>query len=148
MENDSRKMKIKLDEGAFKPERAHEEDAGYDIKTPVDFVLREMTPNACGMAVIDTGVHVEIPRGYVGILKSKSGLNVNHNITGTGVIDCGYTGAIKVKLYNHGCQPHKFKRGDKIIQLVIYPIITPELEEVDELGESERGAQGFGSTGR
>lgn len=148
MENDSRKMKIKLDEGAYMPYRAHKEDAGYDIMTPIDFVLRESTQNSCGMAVIDTGVHVEIPHGCVGILKSKSGLNVNHNITGTGVIDEGYSGSIKVKLYNHGCQPYRFKKGDKIIQLVIYPILTPELEEVDELSESERGAQGFGSTGR
>ena len=141
-------MKIKLDDGAFMIDRAHEDDAGYDIRTPKDFVLQGMVSNSCGMEVIDTGVHVEIPKGYVGILKSKSGLNVNHNITGTGTIDCGYVGSIKVKLYNHGHKPHKFKRGDKIIQLVIYPIITPELELVDDLGDTERGANGFGSSGR
>lgn len=141
-------VKIKLDDGAFMPYRAHEEDAGYDIMTPKDVLLHGMVSNSCGMVTIDTGVHVEIPQGYVGILKSKSGLNVNHNITGTGVIDAGYTGSIKVKLYNHGCQAHKFKRGDKIIQLVIYPIYTPNLEIVDELEETERGNNGFGSSGR
>lgn len=141
-------MRIKLDEGAFMPERAHKDDAGYDIFTPKDFVLHGMVSNSAGMSVVDTGVHVEIPQGYVGILKSKSGLNVNCNITGTGVIDSGYTGSIKVKLYNHGVEDHRFKKGDKIIQLVIYPIYTPDLEIVDELEETERGSAGFGSTGR
>lgn len=140
-------MRVKLDEGAIMPTRAHEEDAGYDIYSPEDFVLHGMISNSAGMAVIDTGVHVEIPRGYVGILKSKSGLNVKSNIIGTGVIDAGYTGSIKVKLYNLGVQPHSFHKGDKLIQLVIYPILTPELEEVDELEETERGSNGFGSTG-
>ena len=141
-------MRIKLDEGAFMPERAHKDDAGYDIFTPKDFVLHGMVSNSAGMSVVDTGVHVEIPQGYVGILKSKSGLNVNCNITGTGVIDSGYTGSIKVKLYNHGVEDHRFKKGDKIIQLVIYPIYTPDLEIVDELEDTERGDKGFGSTGR
>lgn len=141
-------MRIKLDEGAYMPTRAHEEDAGYDIYSPEDFVLHGMIANSAGMAVIDTGVHVEIPHGYVGILKSKSGLNVKSNIIGTGVIDCGFNGSIKVKLYNLGTQPHYFKKGDKLIQLVIYPIITPELEEVEELEETERGSNGFGSSGR
>lgn len=141
-------MKIKLDDGAFMIDRAHEDDAGYDIRTPKDFVLQGMVSNLCGMAVIDTGVHVLIEPGYVGILKSKSGLNVNCDIIGTGTIDANYTGSIKVKLYNMGHKPHKFKRGDKIIQLVIYPIITPELELVDELEDTERGANGFGSSGR
>lgn len=141
-------MRIKLDEGAFMPERAHKDDAGYDIFTPKDFVLHGMVSNSAGMSVVDTGVHVEIPQGYVGILKSKSGLNVNCNITGTGVIDSGYTGSIKVKLYNHGVEDHRFKKGDKIIQLVIYPIYTPDLEIVDELDDTERGNNGFGSTGR
>ena len=141
-------MRIKLDEGAFMPERAHKDDAGYDIFTPKDFVLHGMISNSAGMAEIDTGVHVLIEPGFVGILKSKSGLNVKHDIIGTGVIDANYTGSIKVKLYNLGVQPHKFNRGDKLIQLVIYPISTPELELVDELPDTERGNNGFGSTGK
>lgn len=143
-------MKIKLDEGAFMPERAHEMDAGYDLRSPSDFVLQGCSAHVSGvgMVTVDTGVHVEIPRGYCGVLKSKSGLNVNHDIIGSGLVDAGYSGSIRVKLYNLGNKPHEFKRGDKLIQLVIYPILTPELELVDEIEGGERGNQGFGSTGR
>lgn len=97
---------------------------------------------------IDTGVHIAIPAGNVGMLKSKSGLNVKHNITSEGVIDAGYTGSIVVKLYNHGKETYAVRKGDKISQLVILPIITPELELVSGLEESERGEKGFGSSGR
>ncbi len=136
-------MKIKLDPGAFVPERAHEADAGFDLRSPVEGRLY-----AGQAVVIDTGVHVAIPIGYVGMLKSKSGLNVKHDIVGEGVIDSGYTGSIRVKLYNHGAESYVIKKGDKISQLVILPIITPELELVSSLDETERGDSGFGSTGR
>lgn len=136
-------MKIKLDPGAFMPERAHENDAGYDLRSPVTGRLY-----AGEAVVVDTGVHVEIPAGYVGMLKSKSGLNVKHDIVGEGVIDSGYTGSIRVKLYNHGAESYVIEQGDKISQLVILPIITPELELVAHLDETERGDNGFGSTGR
>lgn len=136
-------MKIKLDPGAYMPFRAHKLDAGYDLLTPVRAVVH---PN--DSVVIDTGIHVQIPEGYVGFLKSKSGLNVRLDLTGEGVVDAGYTGSICVKLYNHGPQFHVFEAGDKIIQLVILPILTPELELVDELEDTERGASGFGSTGK
>lgn len=136
-------MKIKLDPGAFMPEYAHAQDAGMDLRSPVDEVV---FPNES--TIIDTGVHVEIPHGYVGMLKSKSGLNVNHNITSEGVIDEGYTGAIRIKLYNHGGAPYHIIAGDKISQLVILPVLHPELEQVGSLDETERGDNGFGSTGR
>lgn len=136
-------MKVLLDKDAYMPERAHELDAGYDLRTPEDFFIE---PGAC--ATIDTGVHVQIPEGYVGFLKSKSGLNVHANITGEGVIDAGYTGSIKAKLRSHDLLGHYFNRGDKIIQLVILPIFTPELELADSLEETECGSDGFGSTGR
>ena len=136
-------MKVKLDDGAYFPERAHSTDAGYDLRTPHRVVLH---PHSS--VTIDTGVHAQIPEGCVGFLKAKSGLNVKHDITGTGVIDSGYTGSIRVKLYNNGDIPHVFDVGDKLIQLVILPILTPELELVDELEDTERGSDGFGSTGR
>lgn len=136
-------MKIKLDPGAYMPERAHPADAGLDLRSPIN----ELVPGF-GSAVIDTGVHVEIPEGYVGMLKSKSGLNVKHGITSEGVIDSGYTGSIVVKLYNHSPIEHLVQKRDKISQIVIMPIFTPTLELVDELDETERGDNGFGSTGR
>lgn len=136
-------MRVKLDDGAFLPTRAHEEDAGYDLRSPVAGVVP-----AGGSMVVDTGVHVQIPRRFVGMVKSKSGLNVNHGITSEGVVDAGYTGSVVVKLYNHGKEPVVIERGQKISQLVIMPIVTPEIEPVDELEETERGAGGFGSTGK
>lgn len=136
-------MRVKLDPGAYMPKRAHEADAGYDIRTPERKVI-----HPGGSIVVETGVHVQIPKGFAGFLKSKSGLNVLNDLTGTGLIDSGYTGSITVKLYNHGAQPHVFNAGDKIIQIVFLPIYTPELELVDELEDTERGASGFGSTGK
>lgn len=136
-------MKIKLDPGAYMPERAHEADAGYDLRSPIRDRLY-----AGEALTIDTGVHVAIPVGYAGFLKSKSGLNVKHDIVGEGVIDSGYTGSIRVKLYNHGRESYVIEKGDKISQLVILPIYTPDLELVSDLDETERGDGGFGSTGR
>ena len=136
-------MKVKLDKGAYMPERAHETDAGADLRTPHDVIVP-----AKGSVKIDTGVHIELPPNTVGMLKSKSGLNVKHGITSEGVIDVGYTGSIAVKLYNHSDKPYELKAGDKISQLVVMPILTPSFELVDELEATERGDGGFGSTGR
>ena len=73
---------------------------------------------------------------------------MNRDMTSEGVIDSGYTGSIRVKLYNHGEHQRVLHKGDKISQLVIMPIVTPELELVDQLEATERGDNGFGSTGR
>nr|DAF78742.1 MAG TPA: dUTPase [Caudoviricetes sp.] len=136
-------MKIKLDAGAFMPVRAHATDAGADIRSPIDAIVP-----ARGSRVIDTGVHIQLPHGYVGMLKSKSGMNVKHDITSEGVIDEGYTGSIKVKLYNHGDCPHTVFRGHKITQLVVLPCEYVDFDLVDDLEDSERGGDGFGSTGK
>jgi len=136
-------MKVVLDHGAIMPTRAHELDAGYDLYSPEDVIVE-----AKDSAFIDIGVHIEIPQRFVGFIKSKSGLNVNHGIVSEGVIDAGYTGSIKVKLYNHGGYDYKVKKGDKVSQLVILPIVTPELELVEKLDDTDRGSNGFGSTGR
>lgn len=136
-------MKVKLDDFAFIPERAHNTDAGLDLKSPICIEIP-----ARSSSVIDTGVHVDLPIGTVGFLKSKSGLNVNHDITSDGVIDVGYTGSIKVKLYNHGIIPYQVLRGDKITQLVVVECHFPDVEIVEELDNTERWNKGFGSTGR
>ena len=135
------KIRVKLDKGARIDAPAHEGDAGYDIYS------REMKIIPAGKSgTFHTGVHIEIPRGYVGFLKSKSGLNVKHDLTGEGTIDSGYTGEIVVKLYNSGDAAYLFDKGDKLIQLGILPIITPPLEFVDEIEGGTRGDRGFGST--
>lgn len=136
-------MNIILDETAFMPTRAHKTDAGLDLLSPIDVVVP-----AGESAVIDTGVHIELPNGTAGFLKSKSGLNVKHGITSEGVIDVGYTGAIVRKLYNNSNDDYKVKRGNKIAQLVIVKIETPSLKVVDKFNKTERGEGGFGSTGR
>lgn len=137
------KVNVMLDDGAIMPNRAHDFDAGLDLFSPKDICVW-----AHESAVIDTGVHVEIPDWYVGFLKSKSGLNVKNGIVGEGVIDAGYTGSIVVKLYNNSNRNYHIQKGDKIIQLVILPIPNVELRLVDKFKETERGDNGFGSSGR
>ena len=137
-------MRMKLDPGAYEPIRAHATDAGLDLKTPIDIYL------PVGDSVtINTGVHIELPPGYYGKIESKSGLNVNHGVVSCGgVIDEGYTGAIAVKLYNFGIREYQFKSGDKIAQLIIQPYVAPAIFIVDELDDTPRGDNGFGSTGK
>lgn len=125
------------------PYKAHPEDAGFDLMAREGRIVP-----AQGSAIFDTGVHIEIPSGYVGFLKSKSGLNVKHGITSEGVIDAGYTGSICVKLYNNSRIAYLVDKGDKISQLIILPIYNSELEVVDGLDETARGNNGFGSSGR
>ena len=136
-------MKIKLDAGAFMPARAHATDAGADLRSPVDAYIP-----AKGSRIIDTGVHIQLPHGHVGMLKSKSGLNVRYGITSEGVIDEGYTGSIRVRLQNDCCLPYNVRRGDKITQLVVLPCEYVDFDLVDDLEDSERGGDGFGSTGK
>lgn len=136
-------MKVKITGHGFKPERAHSTDAGLDIFSPFNTIVR-----ARESVIIKTGVHVQLPENTAGLLVSKSGLNVKHGITSTGLIDQGYTGEITVKLYNNGNRDYKIERGDKISQLVIIPVLYESVELVEELDESERGSNGFGSTGR
>lgn len=135
-------MRVKLDPGAYMPERAHSLDAGMDLRAREDAVVP-----ARGSAIFDTGVHVEIPDGMVGMLKSKSGLNVYRGLTSEGVIDAGYSGSIVAKLYNHSDTPYVVHQGDKITQLVIMPVALLSVELVDSLEDTERGDNGFGSTG-
>ena len=137
-------MKIVLDNGAYMPEKAHDTDAGYDLRTPTECWLY-----AGESIVIDTGVHMQLPKHTAGLIVSKSGLNVKHDITSTGLVDEAYTGSIRVKLYNHGPNDYRFEKGDKISQIMIMPVTeTQELELVDSLEETERGDGGFGSTGK
>lgn len=140
---DNLTIKFTLDDGAFAPSKAHAEDAGFDLR-----VREEYTILPHSSIVVDTGVHIGIPVGYVGFIKSKSGLNVKHGLRAEGVIDAGYTGPIIVKMYNDTDEPHTFAKGDKLTQLVILPIPMITLEEASELEVFDRGENGFGSTGR
>lgn len=134
---------VQLDKGAEIPNRAHELDAGSDL-----FSMESVVIPPHSSVVIDTGTHVAIPEGYAGLLVSKSGLNVLCGVTSTGLIDSGYTGAIKVRLYNNSNNPYVVNRGDKVTQLVIFAVASPTWHVVDRVSGAERGDAGFGSTGR
>lgn len=136
-------MEIMLDNGAYMPSRGHKTDAGLDLRTP-----KAVTVPAYESVAVDTGVHVALPHGCAGLLVSKSGLNVKHSITSTGLIDEGYTGSIVVKLYNNEGEDYEVKAGDKITQLVVIPVVCEPLEQVSAFNATERGDNGFGSTGR
>lgn len=136
------KMKIMLDELSTMPTRAHEHDAGLDLYANETAYIAPHTWGA-----VSTGTHAAIPRGFVGLLTSKSGLMAKHGITCRGTIDADFTGSIKAVLFNHSDKVFKVEQGQKVTQMVLVPIITPELELVDKLEETERGDNGFGSSG-
>jgi dUTP pyrophosphatase len=140
-------MKIMLDNKNAKiPMKAHDDDGGFDLFAPEGTYIE---PNSS--VVIDTGVHVQLPPNTAGFLVSKSGLNINHGLTSHGLVDVGYIGSIRVKLYNHKSSGYYVQKGDKISQLVVLPIVpikNSDLEVVEEFAPTERGDNGFGSTGR
>lgn len=135
-------MKFVIDPGAFTPTRGHEYDAGLDLKAVKSGWILPFSRK-----VFDTGIHAEIPKTFVGLLTSKSGLMRKKGITSRGTIDCGYTGSIKAVLFNHSIFPRRIKRGQKITQLVVLPIILPKVDMAESLEDTDRGSGGFGSTG-
>lgn len=137
-------VKVALDDGAIMPTYAHPGwDAGMDL-----YVREDAMVYRWGRRDFDTGVHIQIPKGYAGIVTGKSGIDHKHGITCHGLVDAGYTGSVRVNLYNSSELDYPVKAGDKIAQLVIVPVLTPELVLVDEIDGGERGDAGFGSTGR
>ena len=137
-------MKVKLDQGAYKPTRAHPTDAGLDL-----YARESQVVPAQESAIFKTGVHIQLPKGTCGILISKSGLLCKHGITSTGLIDEGYTGEIVVKLINNSGYDYFVNGGDKISQLVVVPCFYVDVMLVDELDKYDgRNEAGFGSTGR
>ena len=137
-------MNIMLNETAYMPTRAHAVDAGIDLYAPKGTHTVIYSGNS---ETFDTGVSVQIPEGWCGLIVSKSGLNVKHGILSDGLIDSGYTGTIRVKLYNHGAEPFAVDGGTKISQFVVIPCMIDELKVVEKFPETKRGTNGFGSTG-
>ena len=156
----------RLTETAIAPKRGSAQAAGYDLyadqsgTVPSCSYLEKMVGLDCnnnavvqkivttGSYLVSTGVAVKIPVGYYGRVASRSGLAVKNTIeVGAGVIDSDYRGEVKVLLRNLGSQQFEFKSGDRIAQLIIEKIETPEVEEVTDLDVTSRGDGGFGSTG-
>ena len=127
------------------PTRAHDDDAGLDLRIAEDVRI----PVGGSMAV-STGVAVSIPKGYVGYVHSRSSLGFKYDVAlsnSTGIIDAGYTGIIRAKLSNRGQTPVAFTRGDRIIQLIIHKLPQVNYILVKDLEVTQRGEAGFGSTG-
>ncbi|KXJ95963.1 deoxyuridine 5'-triphosphate nucleotidohydrolase [Microdochium bolleyi] len=134
----------KLSETAKLPTRGSAFAAGYDI-----YASKATTIPARGKALVDTDIAIAVPAGTYGRIAPRSGLASKHFIdTGAGVIDADYRGQVKVLLFNHNDTDFAVAEGDRVAQLVIERIYTPEVVEVAELEESVRGAGGFGSTGK
>lgn len=139
------KIKIKkLNPDAKLPTYAHPGDVGMDLYSLEDYTLQ---PGE--WKIFYVGFALEFNTGYAAIIKDKSSLPKEHGAhTLGGVFDAGYRGEYNVQLMNLGDKPCEIKRGQKIAQLIMFPVAIAELAEVDELNESERGAGGFGSTGK
>ncbi len=102
-----------------------------------------------GRAAVPTGVHLQLPPGHVGLVWPRSGLAVRHGIdTLAGVIDSDYRGEVRVVLVNHGGTDFEIKPGDRVAQLLVQPVERATFARAESLGASERGQNGFGSTGR
>jgi len=142
-------MNVFLNVGAKMPTNAHGTDAGWDLYAPLDGEVIVIYPRQS--AVFDTGVHFDVPESISGHVISKSGLNIRHGILSTGLVDPGYTGSVVIKLYNFGNEPFPVHPGDKISQISFVPVVDVFLKEVDNMkvfGKSERGFNGFGSSGK
>jgi len=137
---------LKLDSELPTPSHAHPGDGGVDLYARENVQLE---PGSWTM--VPTGIAVAIPDGYAGMVVPRSGLAARLGVgvvNGPGMVDAGYRGEIKVILINHSFEPLELRRGERVAQLVVVPVVEQEFVEVDELPESARGKGGFGSTGR
>jgi dUTP pyrophosphatase len=127
------------------PPHARDGDAGADL---VSAIAVEIAPGE--RVLVPTGIAVAIPSGYAGFVLPRSGLAVKHGVTvvnAPGLIDSGYRGELKVGLINLGDESFAISVGDRVAQLVVQAVVSPEFVEVDELDTTSRGSGGFGSTG-
>lgn len=136
----------KLTEEAILPKRTYEHDAGFDLHSAEDVMLKPGEVKAIG-----TGVAIEMPQNYHAETRPRSGLAAKHSITvlnTPGTIDSGYRGEIKVILINHGKEEFLISKGERIAQMLFSKIDPVIFTEVDEIADTERGDKGFGSSGK
>jgi len=139
------KLKFKkLDPNAVIPNYAHEGDSGMDVTT-----IDNVTIKPHSFVKVHTGLAAVIPEGYEIQVRPRSGLQSKYGIVGAwGTVDSGYRGEIGIALYNHNDDPYYVYAGDRVAQLVLAPVVRAEIEETCSLDATERGSDGFGSTGR
>ena len=138
----------KLNQGAKLPTYGSEFAAGADLYACTD---EDIVVNAGETVFVHTGIAVELPAGTVGLVYARSGLACKKDLAPAnkvGVIDCDYRGEIMVAIHNHGKEPRMILSGERIAQLIVAPYYTAIFEESETLGETVRGAGGFGSTGK
>jgi len=144
--NSQNKLPIKIKKlhpEAILPSYAHDGDAGMDIYSASDVILWPNEPTA-----VPTGLAIELPKGYVALIWDKSGLALKEGIkTMAGVGDSNYRGEYKIVLLNTTNQYYYIKKGQKIAQILIQPVMRAEIQEVQELSDTSRGVGNFGSTG-
>ncbi len=134
---------MKTHPGATLPTRAHPDDAGLDLYSLEDIRLEP------GQGVVTrTGIALAIPAGHTGLVADRSSLAKRGLKTAGGIIDAGYRGEIHIVLWNISKQVQELKHGERIAQLLIIPVRTPAVREVERLDDTQRGAKGFGSSGR
>lgn len=139
-------MRLKVRKGSYMPDRAHTRDAGLDLFAPnTDGGTYVIEPHST--LHVDTGVFVELPANTVGFIKSRSSM-FKAGIMTDGTIDESYRGSIGVMLYNSTDKPYTFHTGQRIAQLVIVPCVYTDLILTDILSNTDRGEDGFGSTGK
>lgn len=138
----------KLREGAILPTFGSNEAAGADLYACLE---RDVTIAPGETVFVPTGLAMELPRGYAGLIYARSGLACKRGLAPAnkvGVVDSDYRGEFIVALHNHGSQPQTISHGERIAQLVVTPVLIPEYIEVETLSDTQRGTGGFGSTGR
>ncbi|KAL1919456.1 uncharacterized protein VTP21DRAFT_2149 [Calcarisporiella thermophila] len=134
----------RLSDKAKLPTRGSPFSAGYDLYSAADITIP-----ARGKALIPTDLSIAVPSGTYGRVAPRSGLALKHFLdTGAGVIDADYRGPLGIVLFNHAEDDYQVKEGDRVAQLIVERIYTPEVEEVEDLDATTRGEGGFGSTGK
>lgn len=133
----------KFDKEAIIPTRAHSSDGGYDM-----YLLEDLTIKPLETVCVGFGVGFDIPLSYAGIFVPRSSMAKKGIVIGPAIVDAGYKGEVHLIATNCSKKKLKFQKGDRLCSLCIFKIITPKLEEVNDLGKSDRGSKGLGSTGK
>ena len=133
----------RLSPNAILPTRAHHDDAGMDLYALDDEHIMPQQKQ-----IVATGIAIAVPTGFFGLIGDRSSMAKRGAKVAGGVVDAGYRGEIKIVIWNLSNEVIQLKKGERIAQMMIIPIVTPAIQEVDILDETQRGLGGFGSSGR
>jgi dUTP pyrophosphatase len=141
-------MKVKLlSPDAILPTKAHETDAGFDLYIPFDYTLHSILEHGM-ISKLGLDIAIEVPDGKFSLIKERSSLALRGMVITAGVIDYGYRGEIIIICHNASAMAIEFKKGDKIAQLLVLPFYANNAQEVESVSKTNRGEEGFGSSGK